>query len=159
MSLSFVVDINLGKLCKLLRMMGLDCKFLRTSEPSELVSVALRKDRIILTRRRNFPPVDELTVFVVTDDIPYNQAKEVVRRFGIDPLKESFTRCIECNAPLEKVPKDKVRGSVPSFIFRTREEFYRCPVCGKIFWRGSHKSEMQATLQRIKEEALKPPEV
>lgn len=152
----FLADRNLGKLCKLLRTMGIDCSFANTSSPAELYNLAAKESRIILTRKREVPEKISENFIIITDDIPFNQAVEVVRHFRIDPLQKAFTRCIECNVPLVRIGKEEVRGKVPSYIFKTRDEFYMCPSCKRIYWRGTHKDNMRKILEDIKKEAQEP---
>ena len=152
----FLADRNLGKLCRLLRMMGIDCLFVNSSKPEELYELAMGESRIILTRKRRIPEKISTYFTIIRDEIPFNQAVEVVKKFRIDPLKNAFTRCIECNVPLVRIEKNEVRGKVPSYIFKTRDEFYMCPSCKRIYWRGTHKDNMRKILEEIKKEAQEP---
>jgi hypothetical protein len=46
------------------------------------------------------------------------------------------------------VPKDQVEHLLPP---RTREhyrDFSRCPACDRIYWQGSHYSQMRVFLER-----------
>ncbi len=152
----FVADRNLGKLCRLLRMMGLDCVFARTSVPSELIEIAKEENRVILTRKKNITSLRYADFLIIQDEMPFNQAIEVVKAYDIDPLENAFTRCIECNVPLIGVKKEDVRGKVPSYIFKTRDEFFMCPSCGRIYWRGTHKDNMREILEEIKKGSQDP---
>ena len=49
-NLKFIVDNNVGKLAKWLRMMGYDTVFFDGSDDAYLVAKALAEDRVILTR-------------------------------------------------------------------------------------------------------------
>ncbi|MAM65290.1 MAG: hypothetical protein CL702_02780 [Chloroflexi bacterium] len=46
----FVVDINVGRLAKWLRVMGYDAIFPKENGDNELVRIALRENRVIVTR-------------------------------------------------------------------------------------------------------------
>ena len=48
--MKFIVDANVGKLVKWLRMMGYDTLFFRGDEDAEMVAQALIENRILLTR-------------------------------------------------------------------------------------------------------------
>lgn len=50
----FVVDVNVGRLAKWLRVMGYDTLFPPDMADDELVRIALRDGRIIVTRDRAF---------------------------------------------------------------------------------------------------------
>jgi len=46
----FVVDVNVGRLAKWLRVMGYDAAFPREKGDNELVRIALQEDRVLVTR-------------------------------------------------------------------------------------------------------------
>ncbi len=51
--MKFIVDENAGKLVKILRLMGYDAVMFRSRDDSQLVSIVLAEDRVILTRDRH----------------------------------------------------------------------------------------------------------
>jgi uncharacterized protein with PIN domain len=38
---------------------------------------------------------------------------------------------------------------VPPFVFRTQEEFVRCPTCNKIYWQGTHVNHVLEKLKPL----------
>ena len=55
-----------------------------------------------------------------------------------------FSRCLECNGPLVTVAKAGIGHRLPPAVARLHEEFLHCPVCDKIYWKGSHWLRMRA---------------
>ncbi|MCB9914898.1 MAG: hypothetical protein H6828_07075 [Planctomycetes bacterium] len=49
-----------------------------------------------------------------------------------------FTRCLRCNAPLAPLPRADAAGRVPPRVHAAHTEFFTCPRCAAVFWRGSH---------------------
>ena len=72
----------------------------------------------------------------------------MVETLGLDS-RNLFSLCIECNEHLRSVEKQSVRTKAPPFVFKTQKKFYECPVCTKIYWRGTHWSNMRAELAGI----------
>jgi len=48
--MKFIVDCMLGKLAKWLRMLGYDTKYIQDADDDDLVRIAVREDRLLLTR-------------------------------------------------------------------------------------------------------------
>jgi len=74
---------------------------------------------------------------------------EVVKRLELDLTNKAFTRCSLCNKLLVDVPKSKVAGKVPPFIFSTQSEYRRCPKCNKIYWPGTHRKHMEKIFDEV----------
>ena len=146
----FIVDENVIKLGRWLRMLGVDAAFYPISSDNELVRIAIRENRIILTRDRHF--LDRrVKCFLLKSSDPIEQLCQVIEEFGIEVSEERFlSRCLECNVPIEEV-KDKaeIKDLVPPYVYKTQKRFYRCPKCGKIFWSGTHVRNMRKKLGPI----------
>ncbi len=142
-----------GKLARWLRMLGFDAAYEKSGNIEKIVEIALREKRIILTRNMRFKKVsipEGVTVFFLSSEKTPLQVREVISEFGLIDKIAPFTRCIECNVPLEKVlDKEEVRLKVPYFVFQTHDEFSRCPVCGRIYWKGTHTEAMTRRMLTI----------
>ena len=70
-------------------------------------------------------------VLLASDDFR-EQMREVskVLSLGFD---DGFSRCIECNFPLNDIARELVRDRVPPFVFKTQESFRVCPRCDKLY--------------------------
>ncbi len=151
----------MGKLAKVLRLMGYDTVFFSGSDDSRMVAIALKEGRVILTRdtqimkRRVIANGRARAVLFEIDD-PRQQIRQVIRQLKLDCQFRPFTICLECNQPLAEKTKDEVEGRVPPYVFRTQSQYMECPACRRIYWRGTHWEAMTGKLKEIcqqKEEA------
>jgi uncharacterized protein with PIN domain len=138
-SIGFVADRMLGRLARLLRLLGYDTEYSPEMTTARLREIAARGERVVLTRghaEKRFP--DLAHVFRVQSEYAPEQLREVVSHFGLDVRSGLWTRCTLCNAPIEKVEKTLVADHVPRKVADVYEDFYRCRGCGHIYWQGSH---------------------
>jgi len=146
----FFVDAMLGRLATWLRVLGMDVQYERAIEDNVLIERAITEDRVVLTRDRLLARRRLLRgrVFLVHHDHVEDQLKEVVGRFGVEP-ERFFTRCVRCNAPLRALPAGAAEGRVPPYVFRTQRSFSTCPVCGRIYWQGTHREKMEKKIREM----------
>lgn len=151
----FLVDINVGRLARWLRALGYDALFVRDIDDSALVRLALREGRIVLTRdthilKRRVVTSGRLKALLIEGELVWDQLRQVVAALSLDSAGRAFSRCIECNQPLEeRLPAD-VEGLVPPYVFRTQQEYAQCPSCRRIYWQGTHWQNMRRELGRIR---------
>lgn len=78
------------------------------------------------------------------------QTKEVIKRFDLQKQIKEFTRCLECNTELTKIAKEKISVNLPPKVNQSQEEFFSCPGCGKLYWKGTHHQKMLAFVETLK---------
>jgi uncharacterized protein with PIN domain len=140
----FVLDVHLGRLAAYLRMAGFDAVYSNSAGDDELAAAAASQHRILLTRDVGLLKRAQVTHgYYVRETSPPAQLREVVRRFDLARLIKPFTRCMACNAELEPVPKEAVRGRVPDEVHARFDDFRACATCGRVYWKGSHYERMQ----------------
>ena len=86
----FVVDINVGRLAKWLRIMGYDTLFPEESGDNELVRTALREGRVLVTRdsgitRRRAVRLGQMQIVHIKHDDLGSQLRQLVRELNLDP--------------------------------------------------------------------------
>jgi hypothetical protein len=146
----FVVDGHLGRLAAYLRMLGFDTWYDRFADDAQLAAVASSERRILLTRDVGLLKRREVDLgYCVRSDRPHDQLREVARRFALHSRFEPFQRCMNCNGRLCPVSKEIVFEMLPPHTRATKNEFSRCPDCGKVFWRGSHHARMQGWIEQL----------
>jgi uncharacterized protein with PIN domain len=147
--MKFLVDRMLGKLAKDLRLLGYDTFYFKGENPLELIDLGRREGRVILTRNSRLTPRrPEDQIVQITEDDPALQLRQLVCGDRIQLDEDClFSRCLLCNAVLEKVSRQEVEGKVPDFIFHQHKAFVRCPRCQKIYWRGTHQENMERRLR------------
>jgi len=150
-SLRFVADLMLKKLAKYLRALGYDTTFSENFDDPELLEIASREDRILLTRDRAlYEMAPAGYAFLITPQIPERQLSQVAESYPISFDSSRFlVRCLECNTPLQPAPKKDVKGRVPRRVFHHRDEFFYCPFCDQVFWRGDHARRMRKKLRHL----------
>lgn len=152
--LRFIVDHNVGKLAKWLRMMGYDALLFKEEDDGSLVRLALAESRVVLTKdsqimKRRVVTSGRLKAIFLNDDDPKVQLRKVIETLGLDCQYRPFSICLECNYPLVEKTREEVRGRVPPYVFKTQEQFMECPSCHRIYWRGTHWLAMKRALNRI----------
>ena len=149
----FLVDINVDRLGKWLRIMGYDALVPDDTDDGELIRIALRENRTILTRdsgiaRRRVVTSGMLKAVLIHDDNVAGQVKQVVDTLGLK-AQFSFSRCIRCNEALERIPREESKGKVPEYVLATQPDFMACPSCRRVYWRGTHWTNMSGELARM----------
>ncbi len=152
--MKFIVDSNAGKLAKWLRMMGYDALFFEGSDDSEMVAIALREGRVILTRdtqimKRRLITSGRLKAILIESDEPERQMRQVIETLNLDCQSGMFTTCLECNQRLVEINKQQVKDLVPPYVFQTQNQYVECPACHRIYWRGTHWQAMAKKLGKF----------
>ena len=146
----FLCDEQLGKLARWLRILGQDVIYRNDFPDDDLIACAKQDSRVILTRDSRLPvKTGDLRIYLVNENYPYHQIREVVENFRDEMVIEPFSRCADCNVLLEDIPKSEVQDRVPPFVFKTREEFRTCPSCERIFWSATHLRHIKDQLKDI----------
>ncbi len=146
----FVVDVNLGKLARRLRMLGFDTAYDNCLGDREIVELSATERRIILTRDRRLLFRKAVTHgFWVRSDDPDTQLREVITRLDLGALARPLRRCLECNGRIERVDREQVWDSLEPLTRRFYSEFYRCSNCRKVYWEGSHVEHMTEVIRRL----------
>jgi hypothetical protein len=141
----FEADVHLGRLARLLRMMGFDTTYGADRTDEELVASARREQRVVLSRDRGLLKRRLVTHgYLVRSQDPRTQLEEVLTRFDLARQVQLFSRCMDCNTPLARVSRASVLDHVPPVVAELCRDFSRCPRCGRVFWRGTHWESMRA---------------
>jgi len=150
----FIADCNVGRLARWLRLLGYDTLFANGLDDDGILRIALKEGRIVLTRdthflRRHVTRSGQVKmVFLQAEDVK-KQVSQVVRELGLDWREARFSRCIECNSPLEARDREAVRSLIPPYVYQTQREFAQCPGCGRIYWQGTHWQRMRGELEAL----------
>ncbi|HXX56809.1 MAG TPA: Mut7-C RNAse domain-containing protein [Thermodesulfovibrionales bacterium] len=153
----FVADAMLGRLARWLRLLGFDTLYDSRMPDGDLLRIALREGRVLLTRDSHFEKMKALeNLFMVHSDNTLEQLIEVLGAFGSSGCSLDIPgRCSRCNGALDRVvEKGEVRDSVPEYVFLLRNDFLRCRACGHIYWEGTHLKRFRMMIDGI----LKKPE-
>ena len=146
----FILDVNLGKLAKLLRLLGFDAAYRNDYADADVVRIGSSNQRIILSRDRRLLYHKAITHgYWVRAVDPEQQLTEVIRRFDLYRSIQPFHRCLDCNGLISSVAKEQVIDQLEPLTKKYYEEFYRCESCGKVYWKGSHYEHMVQRLEKM----------
>jgi len=146
----FIADAHLGALARFLRMAGFDTLYENDYRDEELVAIAVREGRTVLTRDRELLKRREVERGCYLHAIrPAAQLREVFERYALAALARPFTLCLHCNLPLRAVPKEEVLARLPESVRAQHTEFTTCAACAGVFWKGSHHKRMEAMLDGV----------
>lgn len=146
--MKLILTQELGRLAKWLRILGFDTEYFHQDNLSSLLIMALRDERIILTRNQRLPRACGIKIILIKAEKLKEQIAEALAVLKIQPDKHlMFSRCTICNAELAAIEKNKVKDRVPEYVFKTQSNFVTCPKCQRIYWQGSHWGNVEETLQ------------
>ncbi len=151
----FVADVHLGKLARYLRMMGFDVLYKNNFDDDEIARISLKEKRAILTKDRGILKRNEVTHGYWIRSIKVEeQVREILDRFDLKKEIKEFSRCIECNDLLKSIKKETIIKQLPPKVAATKNEFYECPSCKKIYWKGTHHHQMLSFIKSLKNNEL-----
>lgn len=147
----FLVDAHLGTLAKALRMLGYDAALAHHEDDRRLIRWALAEDRLLLTRdldlaRSRAATHGPLRALFLRPETAPQQLAEVVRALGLS-THQPFTRCLVCNVTLSPIAPKEAAPKIPPYVSATQTEFSECPVCSRVYWRGTHWRHMAAEIR------------
>ncbi len=146
----FILDVHLGKLATILRLLGFDTLYRSDYTDDQLVVIAGRDERALLSRDRELLSRPEVTRGYRVQAIdPEDQARETIRRFDLRGSVQPFQRCLSCNALLEHAEKANILPLLPPRVRESQTEFLQCPACRKVFWQGSHYARMKELVDKL----------
>lgn len=147
---AFVVDVNLGRLARYLRMCGFDTVYRNDYRDRDVAGISQREQRIVLTRDRRLLHRKTITHgYWVRATDPGEQLQEVLRRFDLASRVRPFRRCLDCNGRVVPVNKQSVVDQLKPLTRKYYSEFYQCAGCGKVYWPGSHYLHMLDRLDSV----------
>lgn len=154
----FVLDVHLGTLARRLRLLGFDCVYASHRDDAEIVAIARREGRIVLTRDVGLLKQGGVTHgYWLRSREPEEQVTEVMARFDLAGAARPFIRCMVCNGLLERVGRCTAAGHVPPDVLERFASFLHCPGCGRFYWEGSHHAALARWTRRILDDAAAHP--
>ena len=132
----FILDVNLGKLAKFMRMLGFDSLYRNDYRDEEVVNIAAQEQRIVLTRDRRLLFIKQIShgYWVRAVDVD-SQIDEVLRRYDLYGSIHPFFRCLVCNGMLAPVAKADILDRLEPKTLLYYEVFHRCADCQRIYGR------------------------
>lgn len=140
-----IADGMLGRLARWLRLLGYDTAYERNTDDLELARRARAEGRVLLTRDRALAARRGLRTLLIESERVQEQVRQVVEALG-PPPHPALSRCSLCNVPLEPATPQQVADRVPPYVLQTQKRFGVCPICGRVYWAGTHLQQMKRYL-------------
>lgn len=151
----FLADGMLGKVSRWLRLLGCDVDYRPDVNDEELIELAKRSRRTLLTRDCELyrkAVLNGLDALLIPCSDLTAALASVVYNYNINiEINPDKSRCPTCNSQILKTTPEMVAGRVPGDVIRHHKDFWVCtnPECGKVYWKGSHWRNIIKTLHDI----------
>lgn len=151
----FLCDEMCIELGRWLRIAGYDTVIVEKPLKDDLIfKWAIKEERLLLTRDhyfKNLDPEEKNIILLSSDDL--DACADQLREEGVDWLYSPFSRCLRCNVTFRQLsPSDPLMQTISKEI----SECWQCPICGQLFWLGSHTERMKSQLMAWQKELPKP---
>ena len=126
----YLCDRMCADLGKWLRIAGYDTSIIDSDlSDKEIWNLAMQENRCLFTKDSDFK--EKKNVILLKGESLEDWAEQLKKEEGIDWLFRPFSRCLKCNALLEKTAPNR----------------WVCPDCHQEFWFGSHTEHMLVKLR------------
>ncbi|PTN33598.1 Mut7-C RNAse domain-containing protein [Desulfonatronum sp. SC1] len=143
LQVAFLVDENVHRLAKLLRVAGLDAADCKGKDDDEIAADSDRTSRILLSRDHRLLKRSRIIWGrLVRFQEPWDQLLEILELFDLKTCLRPFTRCVYCNRGLHARSKEQVLDRLEPLTRRYYNSFFECPQCNRVFWPGSHHERL-----------------
>jgi hypothetical protein len=136
-------------------MLGQDVKYSNLLDDPQLLMIAKKEKRILLTRdfelyqRANARGIDAFYLEGLTEE---EKLAELAKRYDIRlEIDMASSRCPKCNSTVKSVSRKQAQQKVERSTFDHYKEFWKCPNCGQIYWQGAHWTKIRKTLNAAKQ--------
>jgi len=148
--MKFLLTRELGRLSRWLRILGFDARYEPSDSKAFCMLEALKEERVVVTRNMRFGRRHGgSVVFLRANDLK-GQLRELRDQLGLAVDRSRFfSRCILCNEPLTAIQKAAVEKEVPPHVFGTVDAFRRCPVCRRVYWKGTHWGNAEEVAEEV----------
>lgn len=149
----------LGKLTRWLRMLGQDVIYSVQFSDSELLELAKKEKRVLLTKdfelyRRAIDR--DMDAIYIMGKMESDRLAEVAKRYDLKlTINSDKSYCAKCNSKIRSTPKEKLSNEVEKNTFTYYDKFWKCPNCGQIYWQGAHWREIDKMLNETQEKLQK----
>ena len=144
----FIGDVHLGRVCKYLRMLGFDTLYFKNYTVEQLIELSRQDHRILLSKDQKLgknPNVNHW--YWIRSSDPLEQIRDLYEKLDLAGSITPLTRCIKCNNEIVPVSKEKIQEKLQPRTAKYYEEFFHCPNCERIYWKGSHYEHMLEFIQ------------
>ncbi|NIO38388.1 hypothetical protein GTO27_11910 [Candidatus Bathyarchaeota archaeon] len=149
--MKFIADGMLGKLTRWLRMLGQDVRYSKSLDDEQLIKTAKTENRILLTRDLKLYQQARkrgVNATLVKGKTEAEKLACLAKQFSFKlEIDVTVSRCPKCNSSISPISKEKIVDRIPEATSTYYDEFWECPGCGQVYWRGSHWKKIERTLK------------
>ncbi len=126
----------LGKLARWLRMLGQDVLYNIELNDSELLEVAKKENRVLLTKDLELYKraiTRGTNAFYIEDEIESDRLAKIAQRYSLTlAVDMEKSHCPVCNTKLKVTPKEQLTNELEKNTLTYYDKFWKCPNCGQI---------------------------
>ena len=146
----------LGNLAKKLRLLGFDSLYSSSIEDDELLQVAKRDNRAIITKDSQLADKAKkqgIMTISVTNENEIEQIFQINEKITLGKcmVGGDTSRCPVCNGELKNIEKKDVENKIPSGVIENMNDFWICEKCNKVYWEGTHIKNLQKFTAELNE--------
>ncbi|WP_455367885.1 Mut7-C RNAse domain-containing protein [[Eubacterium] cellulosolvens] len=152
----FLIDGMLGKLARWLRLFGYEVDYSTTYSDEVLLQKAQQDNSVLITSDESLFKTatnKQIEAMLIKNNSLIKKLARIIHRYQLNlPSNPQFVRCPKCGFLLQQIPKEDLKDRVPAKSYQRYSEFWVCRnrSCNKIYWQGSHWSNIQKTLKALK---------
>ncbi len=152
---SFIADAMLGKMARKLRMFGFDTIYDSNIDDMDILDSSRYQDRIVLTSDRTlFKRCKKKGINTI---LTYKETEleNLVTIFSALNIKSINSQklphlCTCCNGLLDTIiDKNLIKNQIPGPLLHSKNIFYECTKCNKIYWIGTHVEHISRLIKEI----------
>ena len=152
----FIVDAMLGDVSKKLRLLGYDSEYHSDIDDDKIIDIARNEKRLIISKDKELirrTKIIGIESILITNGNKTEEFLEIIKQIRLDvsQINGSTARCPKCNSETKLVEKNSVKDNVPQGVFHANEKFWKCDLCTKIYWEGTHIRKLQEFVSDINE--------
>jgi uncharacterized protein len=146
----FLCDAMLGGLARWLRAAGYAAEFIYGIDDADLVRRAQATGAVLLSsdgkmfERKLLRDGVIACLYIPMDLKRQQQLSFVLSHFHL--ALRPMPCCMACGGELAEVDKRDIEHTAPPRSYAAFDQFWRCTLCGKLLWRGTHWDRIQRAL-------------
>jgi len=153
---TFFVDAMLGNIAKKLRLMGYDSMYFSDINDDELIQLAKKDERIIISRDEDLIRKSikyGIKSILTKNSTEIEQFRDIIKKTNLKIIKINGdrARCPNCNSKTQSIDKKNILQKIPTKVLEYNDKFWECKSCNQIFWEGTHIKNLQKFVGELNE--------
>lgn len=145
----FIVDNMIRGLVTWLRFLGIPSRAAVTVSEAKKIQSSHPEAIFITSSKRHLRESEIDKTYLVRSNQIADQLHELNRMFDIFDKIELLSLCSICNIPIEFIAKEQIRDRVPEKVWNSFDQFWICPGCKRIYWKGGHVKRLTDKMKRM----------